>query len=147
MNVPICGWCSDGLCKGDGSDCSFRALPIPCACPCQQNPSAQQKGSTMPETTPQDHKAKTPGHRFTVKGKSFTLPPVSEDAANTIPGSITYAAIMDPEDQMAQMRLAFATLEAARPSDAALAALKSLSTKEMLEVVGEWMGESSGSSD
>ena len=101
----------------------------------------------MPQTAPQDHKAKDGSHKFTVKGKSYTLPPIGEDAASSIPGEITYAAIMEPDNDMVQMRLAFATLEAAKPSPAALAALKSLSTKEMLEVVGAWMGESSGSSD
>ncbi|WP_028637722.1 hypothetical protein [Nocardioides sp. URHA0032] len=101
----------------------------------------------MSQTTPQDRKAKDAGHKFTVKGKSFTLPAIGEDAASNIPGEITYAAIMDPDNDMMQMRLAFATLEAAGPTPAALAALKSLPTKEMLEVVGAWMGESSGSSD
>jgi len=100
----------------------------------------------MPEKTPQDRKPSDGGYRFMVAGKSHTLPPISEDAANKIPGEITYAAIMSPDDDMAQMRLAFATLEAAKPKPAALAALKSLPTKEMLEVVGAWMGESSGSS-
>lgn len=101
----------------------------------------------MPEKTPQDRKPADGSHRFTVKGKSFTLPPVSEGTASEIPGSVTYAAIMEPENEMLQLRLAFATLEAVKPSPAALAALKSLSTKEMLEVVGAWMGGSSGSSD
>jgi hypothetical protein len=101
----------------------------------------------MSQTTPQDRKAKDGGHKFTVKGKSYTLPALGEDAASTIPGEITYAAIMEPTNDMVQMRLAFATLEAAKPTPAALAALKSLPTKEMLEVVGAWMGESSGSSD
>lgn len=98
-------------------------------------------------TTPQDHKPKAGGHKFTVGGKSYTLPALSESAASAIPGAITYAAIMEPDNDMAQMRLAFATLEAVKPSDAAMKALKSLPTTEMLEVVGAWMGESSGSSD
>lgn len=34
MTTPICGWCFDGLCAGDGSDCSFAAMPFACACPC-----------------------------------------------------------------------------------------------------------------
>lgn len=94
-------------------------------------------------TTPQDHKVKADaGHKFTVKGKTYTLPAIKESSADQIPGEITYAAIMDPDDTMAQMRLAFATLEAAKPSEAAMKALKSLTTTEMLEVVGEWMGGS-----
>ena len=101
----------------------------------------------MPEKTPQDRQSKNAGYAFTAKGKKYTLPHVGEDAASNIPGEITYAAVMEPDNDMVQMRLAFATLEAAKPTPAALAALKSLPTKEMLEVVGAWMGESSGSSD
>lgn len=114
----------------------------------------------MPEKTPQDRlpKANAP---FTFKAtvddkdaegkpvkktRTFTLPNVGEDAASDIPGEITYAAVMEPDNDMVQMRLAFATLEAVKPSEAAMKALKSLPTKEMLEVIGGWMGESSGSS-
>lgn len=88
-----------------------------------------------------------PGHRFTVEGKTFSLPPVSGASADALPGEISYAAIMEPENEFAQLRLALAMLEAAKPTAAALAALKSLPTAEMLKVVGDWMGESSGSSD
>lgn len=98
-------------------------------------------------TTPQDHKQKDAPFTFTAGGKPHKLPRVSEDAAVGIPGEITYNVIMNPEDEMAQMRLAFATLEACKPEPSALKALKSLSTKEMLEVLGEWMGGSSASSD
>lgn len=101
----------------------------------------------MPQKTPQDRQPGDGGHKFTVKGKTYTLPPISEESASAIPGAVTYAAVMRPDDEMAQLRLAFATLEAVKPSAAALTALQSLSTKEMLEVVGGWMGESSGSSD
>ena len=101
----------------------------------------------MPEKTPADHKPADGSHKFTVKGKPYTLPAVGEDAASAIPGEITYAAVMEPDNDMVQMRLAFATLEAVKPSEAAMKALKSLPTKEMLEVVGGWMGGSSGSSD
>lgn len=108
-------------------------------------------------TTPQDHKAKGDPFTFeaTVKDKAgksvtkqFTLPPLSETAGDSIPGEITYAAVMEPDNDMAQIRLAFASLEAAKPTEAAMKALRSLSTSRMLEVVGEWMGkagESSGS--
>lgn len=100
----------------------------------------------MPEKTPQDRKPAAGGYKFTVKGKSYTLPFISEGAAEEIPGEVTYAAVMDPSNDMVQMRLAFATLEAVKPTPAAMTALKSLPTKAMLEVVGAWMGESSGSS-
>lgn len=108
-------------------------------------------------TTPEDHKPKADApYSFEAvvkdkdgkpKAKRFILPRIGEDAASNLPGEITYNAVMNPDDDMAQMRLALATLEAAKPTAAALAALKSLSTDRMLEVVGEWMGESSGSSD
>ena len=102
----------------------------------------------MPEKTPQDRKPKADGsHKFTVAGRSYTLPAMSATGAELVPGEVTYAAVMEPDNEMAQMRLAFASLEAAGPSAAALKALKSLPTAKMLEVVGEWMGESSGSSD
>lgn len=97
--------------------------------------------------TPQDHKPKADeAFPFTVGTKTYKLPPLSETAAASIPGEITYAAVMEPENNMAQLRLAFASLEAAKPTDAALAALKSLPTTQMLEVVGEWMGKDGGSS-
>lgn len=101
----------------------------------------------MTEKTPQDRKTKDAGYQFTVKGKTYTLPKPDESAMSAIPGAITYAAVMSPDDQMAQMRLAFATLDAAKPTQAAKDALLSLGTDEMLEHVGAWMGESSGSSD
>jgi hypothetical protein len=101
----------------------------------------------MPARTPQDHKAKDEGYSFTVGTKTFKLPNLSETAADSIPGEVTYAAVMEPDNDMAQLRLAFASLEAAKPSEAALKALKSLPTTRMLEVVGEWMGKAGGSSD
>lgn len=100
-------------------------------------------------TKPQDHKPKA-NAAFSFKGqdgKSYTLPKVSEDVASGIPGEITYAAVMEPNNGMAQMRLALATLEACKPTPAAMKALKAFPTAAMLEIVGEWMGESSGSSD
>lgn len=102
----------------------------------------------MPEKTPQDRKPKADeGHKFTVKGKTYTLPAIGETAGAEIPGEITYDAIMRPDDNMAQMRLAFATLEAAKPTEAAMKALRSMSTEDMLTTVGEWMGGSEGSSE
>lgn len=101
----------------------------------------------MPAKTPQDHKAKDEAFTFTVGTKTFKLPPLSETAADSIPGDITYAAVMEPDNNMAQLRLAFASLEAAKPTEAAMTALRSLSTTRMLEVVGEWMGKAGGSSE
>lgn len=99
-------------------------------------------------TTPQDRKPKADApFTFEVDGKKHTLPDVSEEAAASIPGGITYDAVMSPDDSMAQLRLGFATLEATSPKPESLAALKSLPTPKMLEVIGEWLGGSSGSSD
>lgn len=100
-------------------------------------------------TAPQDHKPKADAP-FTFKdadGKSHKLPKVSETAAESIPGNVTFDAVMEPEDQGAQIRLAFATLIACKPSDAAMKALKSLPTDKMLGILGDWMGGLSGSSD
>lgn len=101
----------------------------------------------MPVKAPQDHKAKDEGYSFTVGTKTYKLPSLGENAADNIPGDITYAAVMDPDNDMAQLRLAFASLEAAKPSEAAMKALRSLPTARMLEVVGEWMGKAGGSSE
>lgn len=102
----------------------------------------------MPETkTPQDRKSKAGPFKFTVDGKSYSLPAVDEEVAQKIPGGITMDAIMKPDDAFAQMRLGFATLEATGPTPAAMEALRSLPTERMLEVFGRWMGESSGSSE
>lgn len=101
-------------------------------------------------TTPQDRKKPAAAARFTFTGKDgkpYVLPEVDEAAAANLPGEITYDAVMHPEDEMAQMRLAFASLEACKPPAKSMAALKALGTNEMLEVVGRWLGESSGSSD
>lgn len=100
----------------------------------------------MSAKAPQDHKSKDDTFTFTVGSKTYKLPNLSETAADSIPGDVTYAAVMEPENDMAQLRLAFASLEAAEPTEAAMKALKSLSTTKMLEVVGEWMGKAGGSS-
>lgn len=95
---------------------------------------------------PQDRKAPS-GHAFTVKGKRYILPNVTEDNAGNIPGKITYDAVMNPDVEVIQVRLALANLDASGASQAAKDALLSLSTGEMMTIVGEWLGESSGSSD
>lgn len=98
-------------------------------------------------TTPQDHKPKKgTGYKFTVEGKTYTLPMLTEEASTSVPGGVTMDLMMDPDNPQAQLAMAFASLKACNPSPAALAALRSLPTVEMLEVVGAWMGESSGSS-
>lgn len=83
---------------------------------------------------------------FEHDGKTYALPHLSEKDALNIPGGITEDAIMEPESEMAQMRLALASLEAVQPSDEARRALRSMSTGKMFETVMTWMGESEGSS-
>ncbi|MSZ76331.1 MAG: hypothetical protein F2667_04395 [Actinobacteria bacterium] len=78
--------------------------------------------------------------------KTFRLPKLDEVAAAAVPGRFTYDAIMQPDNEMAQMTLGFASLEACKPDPAALAALRSLPTAEMIAVVGAWLGESRRSS-
>lgn len=98
----------------------------------------------MSEKQPADHKDGT--YTFTHKGKKHRLPSPSEHAED-VPAGVTMDAIMHPDDEMAQIRLGYSMLTAARPDAAALEALRSMSTKDMLTIVGEWMGESGGSSD
>ena len=95
---------------------------------------------------PQDRKA-ADGYAFTVKGKRYVLPRVTPEMAGMVPGEITYAAVMAPDDAAAQARLGLANLEVCGATPAAKKALLSLTTVEMMEIVGEWLGESSGSSD
>ena len=110
----------------------------------------------MPAKTPQDRKTADDLYRFTVKGKSYTLPS-AEAAAPKVDGGVSMDAILNPDDDMAQLRLGLAMLNASGVEPEALAALRSLPTDEMLTAVGEWMahkpkgqasaGESSSSSD
>ena len=79
--------------------------------------------------------------------KTYTLPKVTEENAAKIPGGVTLDAIMKPDDQMAQLRLSLAQLDACEVPDATMKALRSLPTDQMMETIGEWLGESSGSSD
>lgn len=130
----------------------------PCGPLCdRQHQVDEPHNRNLAPVAPQDHKPKAAPapHTFTVTErdedgneveKTYELPKVDEQAAAEIPGDISYDAIMNPESDMAQMRLAFATLEACKPGDELLKALRSLNTKRMLEIVGRWMGESSGSS-
>lgn len=101
----------------------------------------------MAQKTPQDRKTKSDEHfTFTVAGKKHKLPFITEAAANLIPGGVTMDAVLEPDNETVQLRLALVTLQAVKPAPAALTALRSLGTPEMLEVVGAWMGESGRSS-
>lgn len=107
----------------------------------------------MPTTStpkkPQDRlkKAEKPtGYSFTENDVTYTLPPMAENAFD-VPGRYTKAAVMRPDDETAQMALAFALLDAADIPAETRAVVEDMPTKRMLEVLGEWMGESAGSSD
>lgn len=107
--------------------------------------------------TPQDHKKKAkkaPSYMFTYSGKTYALPSAAEAAAN-VPGRFLRDAALKGEE--GEMALGFATLEAAGATEAAIEALYSLPSGEMLEHISAWMsfkaapedasvGESSGSS-
>lgn len=103
----------------------------------------------MSTPTPKDHASK--GTKFTVtvdgKPKTFTLPPINEETAGKIPGEIVYNAVMNPSDDMAQMRLTMANLEASGVTPQVKDALLSLPFADVMRVLGEWMGESAGSSE
>ncbi len=77
--------------------------------------------------------------------KSYDLPPLNGNAAN-IPARYTKDAIMRPEDQAAQFALGCAMLDSIDIPDETRAAIENLPTNRFVEVIGEWMGESRGSS-
>lgn len=113
---------------------------------------AKTTGSTTTRTTktPTDRKSKAedkPGYRFTIDGTTYTLPPIGNEAER-LPAGLTMDVVENPDDEQAQARVAFALLRLLAPP-AALAALRGLSTGELMKVVGEWMsqGESAGSSE
>lgn len=101
----------------------------------------------MPEKTPTDRKAKDEGFTFTVKGKKYHLPAITEAVAMSVPAGVAEDAIVEPDNDMAQARLGLCTLRAAKPDPEAYAALRAMTTQDMLEVVGAWMGGASGSSE
>ena len=95
---------------------------------------------------PQDRKPKaTKSAEFTFEhdGTTYTLPTADKFAQN-VPGGITADAILDPESEVAQLRLALAMLAAVEGHDDAKAALRSMSSDRMFGVVGEWMNFGDG---
>lgn len=93
---------------------------------------------------PEDHKPKPKKFTFTGDdGKKHTLPFASEGAEN-IPGKLTRDAIMDPDDDAAQLRLGFAMLEACGAPQEAIDAVYAKPTTGMLEVLGAWMEHGDG---
>lgn len=95
---------------------------------------------------PQDHKSKAKSFTFTADGKTYSLPS-AQKYADKVPGGLTMDAIENPDDDTAQLRLGFALLRASSPTEKAMVAFRSLPAAEMFRILGEWMGESSGSSD
>lgn len=74
---------------------------------------------------------------FTTGGETFTLPPAAS-VAQDIPGGVTLDAIVNPEDVGAQVRLTMAALSAAA-APAAMAALRAMTTADMMQVTAAWM--------
>lgn len=89
---------------------------------------------------------------FDHDGTTYELPSPDE-AAGRIPGRFIRDAVMNGDDA-SDLRLAFATLEAAGADDAALDALYEKPHPDMLDILSRWMqgsvgatqGESSSSS-
>lgn len=109
--------------------------------------------STNTPKQPTDHKK--PGVKFkapvTKDGKTsmraFTLPPIDESLVEKVPGKYTYAVTMNPDDDEAQMRMAFAYLDVLG-NDTLRDALLELPSGEMVGILGRWIvGESEGSSE
>lgn len=75
-------------------------------------------------------------------GKTWTLPPLDPEAGNKVAGQIARDAIMQPDNEIVQVRLALATVEAALGDDSPeLKALYSLNTGDMMTVVQRWLGD------
>lgn len=74
---------------------------------------------------------------FEHEGETYELP-TGADAAGQVSGKLIRDAIMN-DDDVSEMRLAFATLEAANPDEAALGALYEKPYIEMMTILGDWM--------
>lgn len=79
--------------------------------------------------------------------RTFTLPPIDEKLIEKVPGRYTYDVTMNPDDDEAQMRIAFAYLDVLG-NEPLRDALLSLPSGEMIRILGRWIvGESEGSSE
>ncbi|WP_028474092.1 hypothetical protein [Nocardioides alkalitolerans] len=124
--------------------------------PARRAPAKKTTTSPRAPRTARPAAAKQPTDRQTktnavttfvgLDGETYTLPTIGEDIGAKVPGGITKAAIMNPDDRMAQLRLTFATIESVEMAAETRAALEALTTEEMLKVAARWMGESKGSS-
>lgn len=100
----------------------------------------------MPEKKPTDHQSKAEGYTFTHKGKRYTLPDFTEQRGR-IPGGVVMDALMDPNSELAEVRLALSALQVSNVPAKTMAALREMPADDMFTIVGEWMGETGGSSD
>lgn len=87
---------------------------------------------------PQDHKPKSPVFEFEHAGKTYRLP-TADKYAGKVPGSVTADAIMYPEDNAAQLRLALHMLASVEGHDSTVELIRSLSSDRMFGIVGDWM--------
>jgi hypothetical protein len=113
-------------------------------------PEADEPTAAVPANVkkPQDRKRKDVVFTFTgADGTIHKLPKITEDAAERVPFKFTRRLVMNPDDSMAQMAQAFALLDVVGATDEAIEALGELPTKVAVEIAGDWMGESQGSSD
>lgn len=102
---------------------------------------------------PQDRKPKQEdlptGFDFTIGEKEYSLPFITGEMTNSVPGRVVEAALLDGEEGQAAM--AFALLRAVPEHDEAKEALRDLPFAEMLQYLLDWLkaggaklGESQG---
>ena len=80
-------------------------------------------------------------YTFTVDGVTHELPQPSEGDLLRLPFEITESLTLNPDDYFAQMRYYLGVLNQIEGIDPARAALRGLSTKDALEILGGWLGE------
>lgn len=90
---------------------------------------------------------------FSHKGKTFTLPPIKDGLLNVDAGSVI-DAVMNENDQMADVRLGVGTLVKSGVTDEAMKALREKPFGEFAKILAKWMsshgadlGKSESSSD
>ena len=97
---------------------------------------------------PQDRKKKAteatePEFTFDHDGKTYALPTADKYAGN-VPGGITADALLEPDNEVVQLRLGLAMLNAVEGHDEARAVMRSMSSQDMFTVLGEWMSFGDG---
>lgn len=110
-------------------------------------PPRQRKTTARPE--PQDHLPKktrtladgaglTP-FQFEHDGTIYELPVADGEAAGQLAGQMVRDAVMNPDDEAAQLRLAIATVEASVNNPTTLKALYSKPWGEVGAILSRWM--------